>query len=411
MGLFFVPKNILIMKSRILLMLIISTFLCSCIPEKGNNAKNEGNNWLAKSFETAEIQLTSAVTQYQDLTQFPRSTNPDGSLHTRAANNWVSGFFPGSLWYMYEYSKDEKFKDAAIKWTEAVSEQQFNTGTHDVGFIINCSYGNGKRLTGNEAYDSVIVQTAKSLMTRYTEKVGCTKSWDWSDAWKFPVIIDNMMNMELLFEASKLSGDLSYKNAAIDHANTTLKNHYRSDFSSVHVVDYDPETGEVLERVTHQGFSPESAWARGQAWGLYGFVLCYRETRDETFLNQAKQIAGFIMNHPRTPEDLIPYWDYDAPGVPNEPRDASAAAIMASALLELSTFTEGQTNDYFLYAEKILKSLSSDNYLAVPGKNNNFLLKHCTGHKPADSEVDSPLIYGDYYFLEALLRYKKLIER
>lgn len=408
MDLFFVLLNIQNMKSGISILLILLAFLCSCVPQKEDKMYNAANDWLAKSFETAEIQLESAISQYQDLSQFPRSTNPDGTLHTRTANNWVSGFFPGSLWYMYEYSKDEKFKDAAIKWTEAVSEQQHNRGTHDVGFIINCSYGNGRRLTGNEAYGAVIIKTAESLLTRYTEKVGCTKSWDWSDTWKFPVIIDNMMNMELLFEASKLSGDPSFKNAAIDHANTTMLNHYRSDFSSFHVVDYDPETGEVLEKVTHQGYSPESTWARGQAWGLYGFVLCYRETQDETYLNQAKRIASFIMNHPRTPEDLIPYWDYDVPGIPNEPRDASAAAIMASALLELSTLTEDQTNDYFLHAEKILESLSSNTYLASPGTNNNFLLKHCTGHKPADSEVDGPLIYGDYYFLEALLRYKKL---
>lgn len=398
------------MKRSILTLLTGLMILVSCNDKNEKEVESDEKDFVANSFATAEKQLTAAITQYQDFTKFPRSTNPDGTLHTRAANNWVSGFFPGSLWYMYEYSKDEKWKIAAEKWTEAVREQQYNTGTHDVGFIINCSYGNGKRLTGNEAYAPVIIQTAESLLTRYTEIVGCTKSWDWSDEWKFPVIIDNMMNMELLFEASRLSGDESFKLAAIDHAKTTMENHYRSDFSSVHVVDYDPETGKVLEKFTHQGINAESAWARGQVWGLYGYVLCYRETGDEAFLNHAKQIADFIMNHPKTPEDLIPYWDYDAPGIPNEPRDASAAAIMASALLELSTYASDHSDMYFQRAEKILKSLASETYLASPGTNNNFILKHCTGNKPGDSEVDVPLIYGDYYFLEALLRYKKIKE-
>ena len=393
-----------------LLIILTAVLFLMCQSKKGEQQQNKvmGSEFVSHSFDVAEQHLANAIEQNHDFTQFPRSANPDGTLHTRGAKNWTSGFFPGSLWYMYEYSQDEKFKDAAIKWTEAVSENQFNTGTHDVGFIINCSYGNGKRLTGNEAYGPVMVQTAKSLMTRYNETVGCTKSWDWSKEWKFPVIIDNMMNMELLFEASKLSGDESFKNAAIDHAKTTMKNHYRPDNSSYHVVDYDPETGEVLEKVTHQGINAESAWSRGQAWGLYGYTVCYRETKDPAFLQHADKIADFIIHHPRTPDDLIPYWDYDAPGIPNEPRDASAAAIVASALLELSTYSQENAELYAGYAEKLLVSLSSDEYLAKPGTNNNFLLKHCTGHKTQDSEVDGPLVYGDYYFLEALLRYKKL---
>lgn len=398
------------MKSIGVLFVTIAFLLFSCNGKKDEEVDLEVD-FVSKSFQVASEHLANAVGQYQDLTKFPRSTNPDGSLHTRAASNWVSGFFPGSLWYIYEYSEDEKFKDAAIKWTEALEEQQHNTGTHDVGFIINCSYGNGKRLTGDETYGPVMIQTAESLMTRFNMAVGCTKSWDWSKEWQFPVIIDNMMNMELLFEASKLSGDPSFQEAAIMHAKTTMKNHYRRDNSSYHVVDYNPESGEVLEKVTHQGINAESAWARGQAWGLYGYTICYRETNNQEFLDHAEKIAEFIINHPRTPEDLIPYWDYDAPNIPNEPRDASAAAILASALLELSTYSNANAERYFSHAEKLLKSLASDQYLAKPGTNNNFILMHCTGHKTANSEVDSPLIYGDYYFLEALLRYKSLIEK
>lgn len=396
------------MKSIFIVVGILMTFLLGCSNEKGQKQAVEDTDFVARSFDIAGQHLSNAVDQYQDLSKFPRSTNPDGSLHTRAANNWVSGFFPGSLWYMYEYSNEEKFKEAAIKWTEALESQQYNTGTHDVGFIINCSYGNGKRLTGKEDYSPIMIQTAKSLYTRFNKNVGSIKSWDWSKEWKFPVIIDNMMNLELLFEASKLSGLEQLRNIAIEHANTTMEHHYRPDNSCYHVVDYDPETGEVLAKITHQGYNAESAWSRGQAWGLYGYTVCYRETRDKKYLEQANRIAAFIMDHPRTPDDLIPYWDYDAPGIPNEPRDASAAAIIASSLLELSTYSGDQKEQYFQYAESILKSLSSDEYLAAPGTNNNFLLKHCTGHKMADSEVDAPLIYGDYYYLEALLRYKKL---
>ena len=398
------------MKSLFIVLAVAMSILSSCNNQKEKKSESVDDDFVAKSFNLATVQLTAAIEQYQDITKFPRSTNPDGTLHTRGASNWVSGFFPGCLWKMYEYSGNEKWISAAEKWTNALNEQQYNTGTHDVGFIINSSYGNGLKLTNNQEYLSVLIQTAKSLMTRYNEKVGCTKSWDWSNEWKFPVIIDNMMNMELLFEASKLTGDESYKNAAIDHANTTMKNHYRDDNSSIHVIDYDPETGEVLERITHQGTSDESAWARGQAWGLYGYAMCFRETQDTVFLNHAEKIAQFIINHPRTPEDFIPYWDYDAPGIPNEPRDASAAAILASGLLELSTYSETIGDLYFSRAEQTLKNLSSDEYLATPGSNNNFILKHCTGHKPGDSEIDGPLIYGDYYFIEALLRYKKIKE-
>ncbi len=399
------------MRKIFLVFTIASSILISCNNQQEKQSEARDSDFVAKSFKVANAQLSTAIDQYQDLTKFPRSANPDGTLHTRAASNWVSGFFPGSLWFMYEYSKDDKFKEAAIKWTMALNEQQYNKGSHDIGFIIDSSYGQGLRLTKNEAYKPVIIEAANSLMTRYNEKVGCIKSWDWSDNWKFPVIIDNMMNLELLFEASKLTGNDIYKNAAIDHARTTMKNHYREDNSSIHVVDYDPETGEVLERVTHQGINDESAWARGQAWGLYGFTMCFRETQDTVFLDQAEKIAEFIINHPRTPEDLIPYWDYDAPNIPNEPRDASAAAIIADGLLELSTFSEANAELYLSRAEQILKNLSSDEYLAAPGTNNNFILKHCTGHKPKNSEIDGPLIYGDYFFLEGLLKYNELKEK
>jgi len=396
------------MKRLLLLLIVIVSIACAC---ENNNTDKQGirnDDFLVKGLNSAAEQLHGAVAHYQDLTKFPRSSNPDGTPILVDGKNWVSGFFPGNLWMMYKLQGDEKWKDAAIKWTEALNEQQYNTGTHDVGFVINCSYGNGLKLTKNDKYAPVIIQAARSLMTRYNPTVGCTKSWDWSNEWQFPVIIDNIMNMELLFEASKLIGDESFKKAAIHHAKTTMKNHYRPDNSSYHVVDYNPETGEVLKKFTHQGSSDSSAWARGQAWGLYGYTMCYRETGDQEFLDQAEKIASFIMNNPNTPQDLIPYWDYDAPGIPDEPRDASAAAIISSALLELSEYSPDNGDKYYNYAVIILRNLSSDEYLASGGSNNYFILKHSTGHKPKDSEIDAPLVYGDYYYLEALLRYKEL---
>ncbi len=395
------------MKKVVFLFIAMAMISFSCNKKSADQAESE-RDMVLKVFQRAEVQMGNAVAQYKDLTEFPRSTNPDGTLHTSHATGWTSGFFPGSLWYLYEFTEDDKWKSAAVKWTEALNEVQFHTGTHDVGFVMYCSYGNGLRLTGNKEYEPILIQTAKSLASRYNQNVGCTKSWDWSNKWKFPVIIDNMMNMELLFAASKLSGDDAFTQIAIDHSNTTMEHHFRDDFSTWHVVDYDPETGEVLEKVTHQGISDESAWARGQAWGLYGYTFAFRETGNAAYLDLAEKIAEFIMEHPNTPEDLIPYWDYDAPGIPNEPRDASAAAINASALLELSQLTGTGGQKYFDYAEKLLISLSSEEYLAEAGTNNYFLLKHCTGHKPKESEVDGPLVYGDYYFLEALLRYDKL---
>jgi hypothetical protein len=278
-----------------------------------------------------------------------------------------------------------------------------NGRTHDMGFKIYCSYGAGYRLTNDSKYKEVIIQSAKTLSTRFNPVVGCIKSWDHNtDKWSYPVIIDNMMNLELLFAATRLTGDSSFYRIAISHANTTMKNHFRFDFSTYHVIDYDTLTGKVKNRNTHQGYSDESSWARGQAWGLYGYTMCYRETRDPKYLQQAEKIAGFIINHPNMPADMVPYWDFNAPNIPNEPRDASAAAIIASALSELSTFSKNGSL-YRQTADRIIKSLTED-YRSPIGENRGFILLHSTGAKPMNSEVDVPLIYADYYYLEALIR-------
>ncbi len=337
----------------------------------------------------------------------PRTINEVGSLRVVTGGDWTSGFFPGTLWYMYELSGAELWKEKAIAYTATLEKEQYNASNHDVGFRMFCSYGNALRISQDEAYIPVLVQSAKTLISRYYEGVGCIRSWDFNDSvWQCPVIIDNMMNLELLFWASEQTGDSIYSEIAISHALTTLQHHFRDDFSTVHVVDYDTITGEVRQRNTHQGYSDESSWARGQAWGLYGYTMCYRFTRDERFLEQAENIAGFLLNHPNLPEDGVPYWDFNDPGIPDVPRDVSAAAIIASALYELSAYSE-KGDMYESEADRILSSIWS-NYRSAEGDNYGFILDHSTGNKPGGSEIDVPLNYADYYFLEALLRKNNL---
>lgn len=273
--------------------------------------------------------------------------------------------------------------------------------------MLYCSYGNGFRLTNSPKYKDILVQGAKSLCKRYNKNVGCIQSWDPWGGMTFPVIIDNMMNLEYLFWATKATGDSSFYKIAVSHADKTLMNHFRTDYSSYHVVDYDSISGKVLKKRTVQGASVESAWARGQSWGLYGFTIMYRETKNIKYLNQAMKIADYIIG--RLPADYIPFWDFDVPQDGSEPKDASAAAIASSALLELSKYVDKATsNRYYQVAEKILTNLSSPLYFTKPGEYDGFIIKHCVGHKPAKSEIDVPLIYADYYYIEALLRYQQI---
>lgn len=335
----------------------------------------------------------------------PRTVE-NGQFKMVVSKDWTSGFFPAELWYFYQYTRDKKWLNLAEKYTEDIKKEQFNKGTHDLGFMIYCPFGNGYRLTGNPAYKAVIIQAAKSLSTRFNATAGVIKSWDHNgDKWKYPVIIDNMMNLELLFETTRLTGDSSFYKIAVKHANTTMKNHFRPDYSSYHVVDYDTLTGNVRQKVTAQGYANESAWARGQAWALYGYTMCYRETKNKAYLAQADGIAGFILNNKITPADGIPYWDYNDPKIPEASRDASAASITASALYELAKYSSNGKK-YKAAANKILNSLSTK-YTSKIGTNYGFILEHSTGHRPAKSEIDVPINYADYYYLEALLRSQK----
>ena len=324
---------------------------------------------------------------------------------------WCSGFYPGTLFYLYEETGYEELYMEGVRMLKLLEPEQYNVSTHDIGFMMYCSYGNAYRLTGEDSCRSVLINASTALTKRFNSKVGCIQSWEpWGEL-HFPVIIDNMMNLEMLMWAYKETGKKIFKDIAISHADKTMVNHFREDNSSYHVVDYFPETGDVAFKGTNQGYSDDSAWSRGQAWGLYGYVMMYRETLDSKYLQKAHQIARFILDHPRLPEDKIPYWDFDSPNIPDEFRDSSTAAVIASALLELCTYSDRElAEEYLSVAKKQLQVLSSDTYTAEFGTNGHFILKHGVGNMPAGSEVDAPLSYGDYYYVEALLRYKNYIK-
>lgn len=358
-------------------------------------------------FVSVEQSKLMAKSIWEQKTLLPRTLDKEGKLITSDSKWWTSGFFPGVLWYLYEATGDTLLKEYACDYTSRVEKEKYNKGNHDVGFMLYCSFGNGYRLTGNEKYKQVLLKGAESLSTRYKDHIGVIRSWDFNRAvWQYPVIIDNMMNLELLFEATAFSGDSTFYNIAVKHADTTMAHHFRPDNSCYHVVDYDPETGEVRKRQTAQGYADESSWARGQAWALYGYTACYRYTKDKKYLDQAQKVYNFIFTNKNLPEDLVPYWDYDAPNIPNEPRDASAAACTASALYELDGYLPG--NHYKETADKIMESLGSPAYRAKVGTNGNFILMHSVGSIPHGQEIDVPLNYADYYFLEGLMRKRDL---
>lgn len=386
-------------------------------------------SFVSQNFSASEKQLTkllAAANQIDSL--YPRTTNSEGKVVFTNMYEWTSGFFAGSLWYGYEGTQSDVLRKEAIKWTEKLEPLKNFTEHHDLGFMVYCSYGNAYRLTKNQKYKDILIQSAKSLSTRFSEKTGVIKSWDRFGSWDgkgrydFPVIIDNMMNLELLFFASKATGDDRYKKIALSHAEHTMKNQIRDDFSSYHVVCYDSQTGEVLSRETAQGYANNSTWARGQSWGIYGFTMTYRETQDPRYLNVATKMADYYINHEDLPSDYVTYWDFNAnqngytPSVrskakeiPTNYRDASAAAVTASALLELSTFKGVNAKKYREAGIKILKSLSGSPYFAKYGTNGGFLLRHSVGSIAHGVEIDVPLVYADYYYLEALNRYKKIL--
>ncbi len=397
---------------KALSIVVVSMCLLAYKSSKGQSTKTSiSAKWIDERIMKADEQYKYLATKVP-AGVMPRSFTND-TLRTCTSENWVAGFYPGTLLYLYENTKDKAMYDEALKKITLMDDQQNSTGTHDLGFMMYCSYGNLYRLTPDDKYKQILINSARGLATRFNPKVGCIRSWGKADdTTMFRVIIDNMMNLELLFWAARQTGDKSLYNIAVTHANTTMKNHFRTDYSSYHVVVYNPQTGTVMRKQTAQGADDSSAWARGQSWGLYGYTMLYRETKDKKYLDQAQHIASFILNNPKLPADKIPYWDYDAPGIPNTVRDASAAAVMASALLELAGYSNpAQSAQYRSVAQTILTTLASPEYTAATGENGGFILKHSVAHFPKNTEVNSPLPYADYYYMEALLRYKKYLAK
>ena len=339
----------------------------------------------------------------------PRGLHPDGRVKDSSVGSWTSGFFAGALWQLYQLDPDPAVLSMAERRTLDLKGLLSFPQSHDLGFQVNCSYGNAYRITGDAKYLPLIEQGSAALASRFNPTVGATLSWaEGERGAAYPVIIDNMMNLELLEYAAGLFNCDSLRRIAVAHAETTIKNHFRPDYSSYHMLDYDPADGSVRRKVTVQGYADESAWSRGQAWALYGYSMMYRETGRPEFLSQAENVARMLLS--RLPADGIPYWDFDDPDIPDTYRDASAGAVMCSAFIELSDLTKDRelSRQCLAKAEKQIRTLASPEYLAVPGENGGFLLKHSVGNLPGDSEVDTPLIYADYYFLEALNRYKNL---
>ena len=383
-------KNFLVFGAMVLL-------LAAC----SGNQQESVEDLTARVMAVAKVQYAQMDADLTPQTM-PRSMNEDGSLRTSDIGWWCSGFYPGSLWYIYAYTQDEQIKELALRNTEKLDSLPYQKTDHDIGFQLMCSYGNAYKLTGNEAYADLLYKGAQALAGRFNYQTGVTRSWDFlRQGWKYPVIIDNMMNLELLTFAGSHFKDENLMRIAKSHADVTMRNHFRPDFTCYHLVNYDPDDGHVISRETVQGYADESAWSRGQAWALYGYTMMARETREERYLAQAKAVGDMLLK--RLPDDGIPYWDFDDPA--EAPlRDASAAAIMAAAYVELSGLTGNKA--YLQMAEKQLRTLASPEYLAEPGTNACFLLKHGVGNMPEGSEIDVPLSYADYYFLEALMRYR-----
>ena len=364
------------------------------------------------SLKYCEQQVNRSLPLLKESFKMPRNILSDessGNWNCTSIYDWTSGFWPGILWYLYEYDHDENIKKAAERFTAALYPVvDRKTDNHDLGFMMYCSLGNGYRLTGNEEYKKVLLRAADSLATMYDLRVGTIHSWPGMRekmGWPHNTIIDNMLNLELLFWAAKNGGGEQLYKIANRHAEVTMENQFRNDFGTCHVVVYDTITGNRIKQVTHQGYADSSMWARGQGWAIYGFTMCYRETRNPAFLETARKAADLYLS--RLPEDMIPYWDFDAPGL-EEPRDASAAAVVASGLLEMSLYMQDEVDaeKYKSTAVKILASLSSPAYQSR--EHNQAFLLHSTGHKPNNSEIDASIIYADYYYIEALIRLDKI---
>jgi unsaturated chondroitin disaccharide hydrolase len=390
----------MMVKNALLFLMLGAPTMASSIPDTMLNSI-----W---TFSQARLKATMAALG-NSTSQYPRSApQTGGKWGLVGSGDWTSGFYPGCLWLAYEKSGDTAFRNAAQRWTAALESQKNNTGTHDVGFMIFCSYGNGYRLLKTSSYLPIIQTAAQSLSTRYKALAGIIDSWDfapYNTGWE--EIIDNMMNLELLFWVAANGGSANYRTMAQSHAEKAMANHFRPDSSTFHVVRYSSTTGAMTSQETRQGYSNSSCWARGQAWAVYGFTMAYRYTKDARFLATAKKAAGYYISH--LPVDRVPFWDFNAPGIPADtvPRDASSSAIVASGLLELCMFTGAPDSARYLdTAVSLIKGLWTSKYRGLTTQAS--ILNHSTGSRTEGHDVDMGIIYADYYFLEALLRYEKL---
>lgn len=398
------------MKMKTLTTFLLGTVLIACSNEDNSFCVNTELDYCHTQVERtlSELKDEQGIIDY---TMMPRNIMDSlTTWHCRQVSEkeWCGGFWPGILWYDYEYTKDTRIKVEAEKFTASLKFlSEMPPYDHDLGFLMFCSYGNGYRLTQNPAYKQVIINTANAYKALYNPKVGALLSWPRhvADYGGHNVIMDNMINLEMLFWAAKNGGDIDLYDIAVAHADKTMKHHFRPDFTSYHVAVYDTLTGNLIKKCTHQGYADHSMWARGQAWAIYGYTVVYRETQDVKYLDFVQKVTDVYLAN--LPEDYIPYWDFNDPAIPNAPRDASAACVVASALLELSTYLpNAKGQGYKDAAVKMLENLSTSSYQC--GVSKPAFLLHSTGHKPAGSEIDASIIYADYYYIEALLRLSKL---
>ncbi len=390
-------------------LLLVIVLLVSCNSNKKQVPVSETQKFDVKTvLDLNALKVKEVATSISTKDSFPRNVKKGAKDWDFVdVKDWCSGFWPGVLWYSYEHSGDKILKDEAEKFTLPIKSIAYTKAdNHDIGFMVYCSYGNGYRITGNEEYKKILLAAADTLATLYNPKVGSILSWP-SQMHKFKhnTIIDNMMNLELLFWAAKNGGDKELYTIAKSHAEVTMKNIVRKDSAVYHVGSFDEVTGDFLAGYTHQGYAKESMWARGQTWGIYGFSIAYRETGEKAFLDTAIKLSDHYIN--RLPEDKIPYWDFDDPKIPNAPKDASAAAVAACGMLELSKLVKDEKlkEKYTNAAYSYIEELSTETYLS--GNTNQALVLHSTGHFPKNSEIDVPIIYADYYYMEALMRIKK----
>ena len=398
---------------KIVVGLAVVLGFCMCTHKpSGTLDVNKALDYCAKQTQRTltELETDSGI----DYTMMPRNIMADEqhwNCRKATKEEWCAGFWPGVLWYDYEYTKDKQVLEEAENFTHSLKFlSHIPAYDHDLGFLVFCSYGNGYRLTKNPAYKQVILDTADTLATLFNPIVGTILSWPREVEprnWPHNTIMDNMINLEMLFWAAKNGGNPYLYDIAVSHANKTMKSQFRPDYTSYHVAVYDTITGNLIKGVTHQGYADSTMWARGQAWAIYGYTVVYRETKDPKYLDFAQKVTDVYLD--RLPEDKVPYWDFDDPSIPNAPRDASAGAVVASALLELSTYLPNGTGKRYKDAAiEMLTSLSSDSYQS--GESKPSFLLHSVGHWPNHSEIDASIIYADYYYIEALLRLKRLQE-